>query len=444
MSTWSSGASWWGSPAATGDPVPNPIALIDCNSYYVSCERAFDSSLTGVPVVVASNNDGCAIARSHEAKALGIRMGDPIHLIRDRLREHRVRVLSSNYTLYGDMHRRVVAAVQESARDVEVYSIDELFLDLSGFEDRDLVAHAHEARERVRRWTTIPTCVGVANTKTLAKLANRAAKDDPALGGVADLRREGARRAIMERFAVGDVWGIGRATAAKLAALGVDTAAALAAMPMRQARMVGTVVLERLVAELNGVPAAVVETVEPQRKGMAVTRSFGRPVTGFETLMGALAQHAMRAGEKLRQHGLVAGRLTVFYHTSPHRPDLPQHSASASCALSPMTSDGLELVARARSLAERRWRRDGAHAYVKAGVMLDDLVAEDLRPRTLFEDGDDRRRRLMAAIDGINDRHGRWTVVPAVQGFRREWRMRAENRSPRWTTRIAEVPVVVA
>jgi nucleotidyltransferase/DNA polymerase involved in DNA repair len=424
--------------------VRSPIALIDCNSYYVSCERAFDSSLKGVPVVVASNNDGCAIARSHEAKHLGIRMGDPIHLIRDRLRAHRVRVLSSNYTLYGDMHRRVVASLQEFARDLEVYSIDELFLNLAGFEDRDLAAHAHAMRERVRRWTTIPTCVGVAGTKTLAKLANRAAKDDPALGGVADLRDERVRRGTMERFPVAHVWGVGRATGAKLAALGIDTAAALAAMPMRQARMVGTVVLERLVAELNGVAAGAVETVEPQRKGMAVTRSFGTPVREFETMMGAIAQYAMRAGEKLRQHGLVAGRLTVFYHTSPHRPDLPQHSASASCPLLPMTSDGLELIARARLLAERRWRGDGRHAYVKAGIMLDELVAEELRPRTLFAEGDERRRRLMAAIDGLNDRYGRWTVVPAVQGFKREWRMRAENRSPCWTTRIAEVPVVAA
>lgn len=424
--------------------MPTPIALIDCNAYYVSCERAFDSSLHGVPVVVASNKDGCAIARSHEAKHLGIRMGDPIHLIRDRLREHRVRVLSSNYTLYGDMHRRVVAAVQESARDVEVYSIDELFLDLGGFEDRDLVAHAHAARERVRRWTTISTCVGVAETKTLAKLANRAAKDDPAFDGVVDLRDERFRREVMERFAVGDVWGVGRATATKLGALGIATAAELAAMPMKQARAVGTVVLERLVAELRNVPAGVVETVEPQRKGMVVTRSFGAPVRDFETLMGAIAQYAMRAGEKLRQHGLVAGRLTVFYQTSPHRPDLPQHSASASCSLSPMTSDGLELVVRARTLAERRWRGDGAHAYVKAGIMLDDLVAEELRPRTLFEDGEGRRGRLMAALDAINSKHGRWTAVAAVQGFKREWRMRAENRSPAWTTRIAEVPVVIA
>ena len=341
------------------------------------------------------------------------------------------------------MHRRVVAAVQEFSRDLEVYSIDELFLDLAGFEGRDLVAHAHALRDQVRRWTTIPTCVGVAETKALAKLANRAAKDDPSFGGVADLRDERFRREVMERFPVADVWGVGRATAAKLAGLGIATAAELAAMPMKQARAVGTVVLERLVAELRNVPAGVVEVVEPQRKGMAVTRSFGSPVRDLDTLMGAVAQYAMRAGEKLRQHGLVAGRLTIFFHTSPHRPDLPQHSASASAGLSPMTADGLEILATARRLVERRWRGGGFH-YVKAGVMLDDLVAEADRPRTLFEGDPATRERLMAAVDAINARHGRWTAVPAVQGFRREWRARAADRSPAWTTRLADVPVVAA
>lgn len=442
---WRSGAWSSVSPAAwCGEVSPTTIALIDCNNYYVSCERAFDSSLVGVPVVVASNNDGCAIARSQEAKALGVKMGDPIHLIRDKLRENGVRWLSSNYTLYGDIHRRVTAAIQEFARDVEVYSIDESFLDLAGFETRNLDTHARAMREQVRCWTTIPTCIGIAGTKTLAKLANATAKKQPAFDGVADLRDDRLRREIMEAFSASDVWGIGRATAAKLGALGITTAAELAAMPMKQARSVGTVVLERLVAELRNVPAGAVETVEPQRKGMAVTRSFGTPVRDLEVMMGAVAQYAMRAGEKLRQHGLVAGRLTVFFHTSPHRPDLPPHSASASCSLSPLTSDGLELLVAARRLVERRWKGDGRFAYIKAGIMLDDLVSERVRPRTLFEDGSERRGRLMAAIDEINDRYGRWTAVPAVQGFRRDWKMRAEHRSPAWTTRISDVPVVSA
>jgi nucleotidyltransferase/DNA polymerase involved in DNA repair len=222
------------------------------------------------------------------------------------------------------------------------------------------------------------------------------------------------------------------------------TAGGLADMPMKQARGVGTVVLERLVAELNGIPAGVVETMEPQRKGMAVTRSFGSPVREFETLMGAIAQYAMRAGEKVRQHGLVAGRMTVFYHTSPHRPDLPSHSASASCSLSPMTSDGLELLDNARRLAGRKWRKDGAHVYVKAGLMLDDLVLEGEWPRTLFEGDQTKRRALMEAMNAINAKYGRWTVVPAVQGFKREWKMRAENRSPAYTTPIEDVPIAYA
>ena len=200
------------------------IGLIDCNNFYVSCERAFDSSLIGVPVVVASNNDGCAIARSNEAKALGVRMGDPIHLIRDRLDRHGVVVRSSNYTLYGDMQRRILSAIDDFASEVEIYSIDESFLDLTPFGDRDLVAHANGMRTQVRRWTTIPTCVGIGPTKTLAKLANAAAKRNPIFDGVADLRDDTIRHFVLDRFPVNDVWGVGRATAAKLASLGITFA----------------------------------------------------------------------------------------------------------------------------------------------------------------------------------------------------------------------------
>ena len=419
-----------------------PIALIDCNNYYVSCERAFDASLVGVPVIVLSNNDGCAIARSAESKALGIKMGDPLHLLRDRIERHGIRVLSSNYTLYGDMQRRVVAAIRDFARDFEIYSIDETFVDLAGFGDRDLVAHANAMRDQVQRWTTIPTCVGIGDTKTLAKLGNAAAKKNPLFAGVADLRDTGVRNWVMDRFPVGDVWGVGRETTRKLADLGIMTAGALRDMPMKQARGVGTVVLERLVAELRGVPSGAVEAVEPQRKGMAVTRSFGSPVTDFDALMGALSQYAMRGGEKLRQHGLVAARLTVVFHTNRHRPDRPQYSATRTLALHPMSNDSLELIDAARRGAEHAWR-DG-YGITKAGIMLDDLIAAELRPRTLFEGDTERRGQLMAALDEINGRFGRFSAVTASQGFKRDWKARSEMKSPAYTTRLAEVPTVRA
>ncbi len=433
-----------GDRACPALPVSAPIALQDANNFYVSCERAFDPSLRGVPAIVLSNNDGCAIARSAEAKALGIKMGDPLHLIRDKVQKHGIAVRSSNYALYADMQRRILAAIEPLVRDVEIYSIDENFLDLEGFEDRDLVAHCQEIRARVEQWTTIPSCVGIGATKTLAKLGNAAAKNNPLFDGVADMRDDRVRRWVMDRFAVGDVWGVGSATAARLDELGIRTAGQLADMQMKAARGLGTVVLERLVAELNGVRASAVELVAPQRKGMAVTRSFGKPVTDMETLMGAVAQYAMRAGEKLRQHGLVAARLTVFFHTNRHKTGAPQYAASRTMALHPMTADSFELIAAARRGVERSWR-DG-FAYSKAGVMLDDLLSADKRPRTLFEDDQAhaKRDRLLGALDDINGRFGKFTAVPGVQGFERNWRLRSERKSPAWTTRIDEVPRVRA
>lgn len=420
------------------------VALQDADNFYVSAERAFDPSLKGIPVLVSSNNDGCAVARSSEAKALGIKMGDPLHLIQDKIKRHGIVVRSSNYTLYGDMQRRILAAIEPFARDVEIYSIDEHFVDLAGFEDRDLVAHCQAMRARVLQWTTIPSRIGIGPSKTLAKLGNAAAKKNPIFNGVADMRDEDIRCWVLDRFDVADVWGVGGATAKKLSAIGIGTAGQLRDMPMKQARAMGTVVLERLIAELNGIPASAVEMIEPQRKGMAVTRSFGAPVADIETLMGAVAQYAFRAGEKLRQHGLVAGRLTVFFHTNRHREDRAQYGASRMVALHPMTSDSLELLAAARKGITSAWR-DG-FAFNKAGIILEDLIAAGARPITLFENSEEseRRDRLMGALDELNGRFGKFTAVPGTQGFKRPWRMRATAKSPCWTTRIEDVPRVKA
>lgn len=286
--------------------------------------------------------------------------------------------------------------------------------------------------------------MGIGPTKTLAKLGNAVAKKNPIFRGVADLSDEHIRRFVMDRFEVADVWGVGPATARKLADLGISTAGELGDMPLRQARGIGTVVLERLVAELNGVQADAVEVVAPERKGMAVTRSFGRPVSTFDDLMGAISQFAMRGGEKLRQHNLVAGRLTAFFQTNRFKQERPQHAGGRSVALQPMTSDSFELISAARAAIERSYR-DGFE-YTKGGVILEQLAAQEERPRTLFEDEDERARRarLMHAVDQINSRFGRMTVVPGSQGFRRPWTMRAEMKSPAWTTRIDELPIVTA
>ncbi len=426
---------------ASGAASATPIALIDCNNFYVSCERVFDPRLEGVPVLVLSNNDGCAIARSNEVKALGVRMGEPAFKLRPLIAKHGIRVFSSNYVLYGDMSRRVYDALCRFSPEVERYSIDEVFLDFAGFEGRDLWAYGQEMRALVRQWTGIPTCVGIAPTKTLAKLANAVAKKNPTFGQVCDLMHPAVRDAVLRAFEVGDVWGIGRATATKLAAQGITTAAGLRDMDPKQARQLGTVVLERTVQELRGQPCIALEDAEPQRKGMACTRSFGRAVVDRRELLEAMASHATRAGEKLRSRGLVAGKLTAFFHTSPHRAE-PQHSAARSTRLLPMTADTGALIVAASRCVQAAWR-DGFR-YVKAGVLLDDLCRTEDAPRTLFETPSPRSATLMAAMDRLNGRFGRGTVFPAAVGVERGWKLRADHHSPCYTTRLTELPVVRA
>ena len=422
----------------------DPIALIDCNNFYVSCERIFDTSLRGIPVIVLSNNDGCAVARSDEAKALGIKMGAPVFKMRDLMRRHGVKALSSNYTLYGDLSRRVVEVLHDFSPRLETYSIDENFVCLKGHGPR-MEDHAKDMRATVKLDTGIPTCVGIAPTKTLAKLANFAAKKNPIFGSVCNLMGDTVRDYVMRRIPVGEIWGVGGATQAKLMTQGIKVAAELRDLPLPLARKIGGVVLERLVAELRGVVCVDFEDVPPQRKGMAVTRSAGTPMTSFDVLAQAIAAHATRAAEKLRQHGLVAGTLTVFFHTNPHKPERPQHSASRSVRLRPMSNDTFDLVDAAVSAARRAWKGDPAgngFAYTKAGVILDDLVAEQDRPAMLFPPNRPRDARLMDALDAINDRFGKKAMVLGREGFEREWTTRAELRSPRYTTRLSDLPTV--
>ncbi len=303
------------------------FALIDGNSFYCSCERVFDPAIARRPVIVLSNNDGCAVARTAEAKALGIGMGEPYFNIKDLSRDNQVAVYSSNYTLYGDMSARLNAIYRQWCPDVEIYSIDESFLDMTDIRPADRSAFGRDLRSTVRQWTGIPTCVGIGPTKTLAKLANHIAKKNEALEGVCDLTNTNDRKAWLDRIEVGEVWGVGAASQRKLSEIGIATAGDLARLDARLARNLLSVVGERTVLELQGVSCLPLEDVPPQRKGCAVTRSFGTPVTDLAGMLEAVAAYAARAGEKLRRHGLQATHMAVFMHTSrfnqkdkPHSP----------------------------------------------------------------------------------------------------------------------------
>jgi DNA polymerase V len=425
------------------------FALVDCNNFYASCERVFRPELEGRPVVVLSNNDGCVIARSQEAKVLGVRMGEPYFKMRELAARHGIAVCSSNYELYGDMSRRVMWYLNHRAPAVEVYSIDEAFLDLAGMTRwHDLAEWAGDVRGAVRQRTGIPVCVGVAPTKTLAKLANRLAKlanlanSGP---GVLVLTDEAERREALKLVEVRDVWGVGSRSAAKLAAAGIRTAAELAGVGDAWARKnLGGVVGARLLHELRGFSCASVAEEDEARKSLACTRSFGQPLTELAHVAGAVATHAARAAEKLRRQGLVARLLTVFVETNRFADAPPPYSFSAQLTLPVATDDTLVLTAWAQRGLERIWRP--GLRYVKAGVVLDGLERAGAEQQaSLFVDAarSPERAELMRALDTLNGRYGAGAVHVGATvvgpGQREPWAMRREAKSPAFTTKWGEL-----
>lgn len=413
------------------------FALSDGNSFYCSCERVFDPSLERRPVIVLSNNDGCAVARTNEAKALGIKMGQPYFQIKDLCQREGVAVFSSNYALYGDMSRRMNAVYDQFSPDVEIYSIDESFLEISRLPIKDRREWAADLRSTTLQWTGIPTCVGIGPTKTLAKMANRWAKTDPM--GVCDLTGEAYRAEVLAKFPVEDVWGVGRQTAKKLDALGIRTAGQFAAMPPRQARQMLTVVGERMVHELNGRSCIPLEDVQPLRKGCAVTRSFGQRATQVQDMREAVASYATRLGEKLRHWGLATDRFTVFMHTSPFDKG-PARSVALETRLPEASNDTRALVAAALRTTDRLWKP--GFRYAKAGIMTGELVKPELAQRVLFADMDPMRgAKAMAAMDSINARWGRGSLAVASAGIKKPWAATFDMRTPRYTTRWDELPV---
>ena len=407
-----------------------PIALVDCNNFYASCERVFQPALRGQPVVVLSNNDGCVIARSNEAKALG--MGDPWHLYKAKFAKSGVVVRSSNYTLYGDMSSRVMRTLANFTPDLEIYSIDEAFLCLAGFENR-LDSHARDLRATVLKWTGIPVSVGIGPTKLLAKAANRLAKKDPQSGGVLSLMDEQAQLQGLAQLDLSDLWGVASRLKSKLVALGFTSPLELRAADPRFIRDRLGVVVERIVLELRGIPCVQLEQVTPDRKTIVASRSFGRPVLTRQELEEAVATYAARAAEKMRRQNLATRELMVFFHTNKHKPGDPQYIAQQTVHLPVASADSGRLIAAARFAVSKIWK--GGYSYKKAGVMLLDLTpAASVQPGLFNAPDDDRSKARMAAIDALNARFGRDTLFYATSGARRDWRLRSGHASNRYTT----------
>ena len=417
--------------------MPVPLALVDCNNFYASCERVFQPGLRGQPVVVLSNNDGCVIARSNEAKALGVEMGAPWHLHKERFAATGVIVRSSNYTLYGDMSARVMRVLGGFTLDLEIYSIDEAFLGLGGFEHR-LDVHARELRARVLQWTGIPVSVGIAPTKTLAKAANRMAKKDLTSGGVALLLTVAAQEAALGRMKMTDLWGVARRMAERLAAAGIATPLQLRDADPRFVRERFSVVMERMVHELRGTPCLAFEDVTPLRKSLMASRSFGRPVTLPGEMAEAVATYTARAAEKMRRQGLATASLSVFVETNRFKPGDPQYCASQGVQLPVATADTGKLTRAALRGLAVIWRT--GFSYKKAGVMFLDLVPAATVQGGLFDTPDtSATQRLMAIIDRVNARYGRDTLSFARSGRQRGWKLRSEHHSPRYTTSWEEL-----
>lgn len=409
------------------------IGLVDCNNFYVSCERLFQPKLRGRPVVVLSNNDGCAVARSEEAKQVGIKMGDPWHLHRAAWKRSGVIIRSSNYALYGDMSNRVMSILRKLSAGIEVYSIDEAFVDFGGMTGREEQV-ARELRASILQWTGIPVSIGIAPTKTLAKAANRSAKKEPASGGVRALLTDEGQQMALSKLDVEDIWGVATRLGKRLRALGICTALDLRNAAPEALRKEGGVVVERIGRELRGERCLQIEDATRPAKSIMASRSFGRPVTELSELEEAVASFVSRAAEKLRRQHLTAGTVTTFIHTNPFRQTERQYSASALVRLSVASSNTPKLIQAALQALQEIYRP--GFRYAKAGILLDDFECAGMEQKHLWAHGDSEGdRRLMVALDRVNREWGRDTLKMAACGVKKGWSMRAEHLSLRYTTR---------
>jgi len=413
------------------------FALVDCNNFYASCERVFSPKLQDKPVVVLSNNDGCVVARSNEAKALGIGMGVPAFEVEEIIRKNGVEVFSSNYALYSDMSSRVMETLSAFTTNIEIYSIDEAFLNLAGF-NCSLTDYGRKIRQTVKQWTGMPVTVGIARTKTLAKIANRTAKKSARANGVLDLTDSSCLDTVLAETPVEKVWTVGIKTALKLKGAGIKTALVLRDADISWIRQKFGVVGVRTVYELRGISCYPLEQNPPVKKSITVSRMFGKPVESIEELKEAIASYASRAGEKLRGQGLAAGLMTVYVTTSRFIKNRYFNSHTVEFAVA--TSDTIELIRNACRCIDSLYHK--GCAFKKCGIIFNGLVPENQIQKGLFDNVDRlESQRLMRVIDTINTRLNsplRW----AAEGLAQSWKVRFKRCSNRYTTRWDELPEV--
>lgn len=410
-------------------------ALVDCNNFYASCERVFNPRLEKFPVVVLSNNDGCIVARSNEAKALGIPMGAPYHEWKMFCRENNVKVFSSNYELYGDMSERVMTTLTMLCPDIEIYSIDEAFLSFDHFKLHNLYEYSLKIRQTVLQWTGIPVSIGFGQTKTLAKIANKIAKKKTDTS-IYDLSSKNLQDEILSEFPVEDIWGVGHRIADRLSKLDIYTAKDLRNADPKYIRDQFSVVMERMVYELRGMPCIALESVQPRKQIMS-SCSFGYLVSEFLDVEEAIASYTSRACIKLRTQKSIAQGVYVFLITNVFRPNEPQYSNSMCYYFPEATDDTAYITHIAKKCIKKLYRK--GYRYHKSGVMLLDLLPNTVRQISMFTSENPRRQTLIKTVDKINKLLGRGTIYYCAEGSNKKWRMQRGHMSASYTTRLKEL-----
>jgi len=416
------------------------IALVDCNSFYVSCERLFNPSIIRKPVVVLSSNDGCVISRSTEAKALDIKMGEPYFKVEKIVKKNDVKVFSSNYALYGDISRRVMKTLKQFSPQMEIYSIDEAFLDLSSIKDEDLLEYGNKIRKTVLKWTGIPTSIGIATTKTLSKAANYVAKKEKS--GIVNLINSKQINEILSKININNVWGVGRQLTKFYIKNGIKTAYELKNAHNGWIKKNTNVFGSRTAMELQGISCASLEIHQEKRKNCCVSRSFGRKVTKLEELDEAITTHCLNAAEKIRADKQTTKRITVFIRTSPFQKDKKYYANSKDIDLPIKTDDSIELVKQA--LIALRSIYIAGHKYQKAGVIFSKLNDINIYKKDLFSsvNNGEKRKKLMKVIDYTNIKYGRQSLSIAKAGLRKKWNIKKQHSSKIDTACFDFLPIV--